>query len=391
MTETAPLMERRVVNLLLIEDDPADAEYVREVLSEEHIYDFRVTHAQSLSDGLKRLSQSQPDVILLDMMLPDSRDFQTMNRMLSHARHIPVVVLTCMNDEEMAVKSIQNGAQDFLIKGRADPQLLTRSILYSIQRFRLTDALHQSEERYRDLFDHTRELILILSPDGHFQYVNPAWNRTLGYSPQETALLSMAQVLHPASRSTWAEIRAALLKGGDAGLFELTLLSKAGNPVSVEGGARCTRKNGDPDSFTCMLHDITERKHMEQLKDELVNTVSHEIRSPMTVIHGALEMLTEGKLGELSPKQKEYVEMAARHAASLRHFVDTFLDLSSLEFGKTKVVRRTVNLSDLVRQVASGFETEFAGRGITAEFDISESSPKAHADAEMMERVSTLR
>lgn len=128
------------IKILLIEDNPGDARLIKEMLSEEKSVSFDLEWKATLSKGLEHLAKSQIDVILLDLSLPDSRGFDTIARTQTAAPSVPIVVLTGLNDEILAMKAVKKGAQDYLIKGQVDSNRLSRAIRYAIAR-RLGDDI----------------------------------------------------------------------------------------------------------------------------------------------------------------------------------------------------------------------------------------------------------
>ncbi|MDD5435780.1 MAG: response regulator, partial [Nitrospira sp.] len=140
------------IKVLLIEDNPGDIRIIREMLSEDSHNVFEVVHADHFSQGLECLKDDNIDVILLDLGLPDSQGIDTLHAILSVAEHLPIIIQTGLNDEEIAIRAVKAGAQDYLIKGQMNSFLLSRSILHSIERKRIKEELRISEERLKILF-----------------------------------------------------------------------------------------------------------------------------------------------------------------------------------------------------------------------------------------------
>jgi GAF domain-containing protein/DNA-binding response OmpR family regulator len=124
----------RPIKILLIEDNPTDVRLLRRMLTEAKGFTFDLELADRLSTGLERLASDDVDLILLDLLLPDSHGLDTFAQTLARAPQIPVVVLTGLDDEELALEAVRAGAQDYLIKGEVDGNLLARSIHYAIER-----------------------------------------------------------------------------------------------------------------------------------------------------------------------------------------------------------------------------------------------------------------
>jgi len=145
-------MTNIVLRLLLVEDNPADARLLLEHLCAPHGGEFHCTHAATLAEARRSLGTDRFDLTLLDLSLPDSQGLDTVRAVAEEARGTPIVVLTGVDDETLGVAAVRNGAQDYLVKGQADPRVLVRAIRYAIERHRAEAEL----ERYRD---HLEELV----------------------------------------------------------------------------------------------------------------------------------------------------------------------------------------------------------------------------------------
>jgi sigma-B regulation protein RsbU (phosphoserine phosphatase) len=141
------------IRALLIEDNPGDARLIREMLREAggaHAA-VELTHADRLAPGLEQLTNQVTDVGLLDLSLPDSRGFDTFSTIHTHVPDVAIVVLSGLDDETLAVHAVQEGAQDYLVKGQVDGAAILRSMRYAIQRQRL-ESVRRDLERQRDEF-----------------------------------------------------------------------------------------------------------------------------------------------------------------------------------------------------------------------------------------------
>ena len=127
-------MSGNSIKVLLIEDNRGDARLIQEILSEGTWRLFEIECAERLSAGLEALSAVAFDVVLLDLSLPDSSGLDTLAVIQAGYSHTPVVVLTGLDDDILAVEAVRRGAQDFLVKGNINADLLSRSIRYSIER-----------------------------------------------------------------------------------------------------------------------------------------------------------------------------------------------------------------------------------------------------------------
>lgn len=133
-------MEGKTIQLLLIEDNPGDERLLREMLKEISSVRISMTSVTSLDEALRIIGYVVFDLFLLDLNLPDSDGLETFRRIHEAAPDVPVVVLSGMDDETVAVGAVQAGAQDYLMKGEVDGNLLARSIRYAIERHKMRAA-----------------------------------------------------------------------------------------------------------------------------------------------------------------------------------------------------------------------------------------------------------
>ncbi len=187
------------MRILLVEDNPSDAELVRELLSEYPEHSFSIRHELSLGSARTALDDGGTDLILLDLGLPDSQGMETVREMRVAAQGIPIVVLTGLNDEDVGIRTLQEGAQDYLAKGWMNGPALIRSIRYAEERNRIgadltrkneelaasKEELRESEEKFRLLADFTTDWESSIGPDGGCIYVSPSCERISGQSAEE--------------------------------------------------------------------------------------------------------------------------------------------------------------------------------------------------------------
>ncbi|MCV7077837.1 PP2C family protein-serine/threonine phosphatase [Mycobacterium szulgai] len=140
------------LSLLLVEDDRADAVLVEDLVADAAA-DTKVVWAQSMAHAERELAAARPDCVLLDLHLPDANGFDALDRIASYDPTVPIVVLTGLNDEYFGASAVAAGAQDYLVKGRVEPEMLRRALLYAIERKRaelIAADLHASQIRARE-------------------------------------------------------------------------------------------------------------------------------------------------------------------------------------------------------------------------------------------------
>src|SRR6202795_3954566 len=185
------------IRVLLVEDNPGDARLFLELVRDTGVGRLKLEHVTRLSAALDRLSNDTFDVVLLDLSLPDEQGLATLTRTHAHAPNVPIVVLTGLDDEALAVKAVRAGAQDYLVEGRVDGDLLVRSMRYATERARGVEALERREEHYRSLIENSLDLVSILNLDGTSRYASPSHERILGYPLEDLVGQTAFSFIHP--------------------------------------------------------------------------------------------------------------------------------------------------------------------------------------------------
>ncbi len=184
-------MNAQSLKILLVEDNPGDVILLDETLKHEML-DFELISSASLSEAIDNLSKTKYDLLILDLMLPDSSGIETLINVKKYCGDIPIIVLTGTDDYLTGTRAIAEGAQDYLIKEEADGKSLIRSIRYARERHRLIFELEQerkkelkiSEARYRAIVEDQTELICRMTPDKTLTFVNGAYCRFFKGGPE---------------------------------------------------------------------------------------------------------------------------------------------------------------------------------------------------------------
>ena len=132
------------LRILIVEDNPADADFIREMLPQAGPLNFQVESVPRLSGALVRLERKDIDLVLMDLGLPDSQGLETFHALRKTAPGVPVIVLSGNDDQELAIAAVREGAQDYLVKGRIGGDLLVRAVRYALERERLVSELREA-------------------------------------------------------------------------------------------------------------------------------------------------------------------------------------------------------------------------------------------------------
>jgi PAS domain S-box-containing protein len=391
------VIAERGPRLLLIEDNPADSRLINEMLADAPGPVLALDVATTLAEGLDRLTSEAYDAVLLDLSLPDSVGIDTFRRTLEHAPTAPIIVLTGMDDEELAALAVRGGAQDYLVKGSVDGRGLARSVRYAIERAEVWTAVRASEARFRDLAESIRDIFFAVDRDMRCTYWNRAARDALGISAEE------------------AHGRTALdlFSGLEGGRIEslMTVSAETGETRSfVESHpewapARHFEWSVHPTSqgLTVFVRDVTERMRDERelalyrtelerlvaertaelsvandqlieanqqmaqatrMKSAFLAATSHDLRTPLNSILGFSEMLLQGMAGALTEEQGKQITLIQEAGRHLLVLINGLLDLSRVEAGREDVVVESVEARSVVAAVAATLQPLAAGKGI---------------------------
>ena len=180
--------------LLLVEDNPGDARLLREMLIEAGAHKTELTQAENMSEAEKLLAERLFDIVLIDLGLPDAQGLEAVRRARAAAPRVPLVVLTGLDDESLAARALQEGAQDYLIKGQIETRGLLRALRYAIERKAMEEALFVVKERAQVTLNCIGDAVLCTDISGNITFLNLVAEQMTGWSWEEALGRPMAEV-----------------------------------------------------------------------------------------------------------------------------------------------------------------------------------------------------
>jgi PAS domain S-box-containing protein len=370
-----------VTRILLVEDNPGDAELIGIALERGGGFELEV--CGRLSDTLERLSRNGVDLVLLDLGLPDSEGLETFLRVNERAPYLPIVVLTGSEDDALALQSVREGAQDYLVKGVSSNMLL-KSLRYALERKRGQEALRLSQAQLAEAqrVAHVGSFVWDIGDS------SPQWSeelyRIFGLDPSVASTpSSIDTMIHPDDR---AEAR-RVMDEAMATARPFTLQNRIVRPdgevrVLDTRGEVLTDVTGKPTRLLGVSQDITEWKRAEDVlrererelraardqaiqasesKSQFLANMSHEIRTPMNGVLGMAHLLMEG---ETDPQKRTYLRALKESGHNLLAIINDILDFSKVEAGQLELERIEVDLPELVDTAVALFASQAKEKGL---------------------------
>jgi diguanylate cyclase (GGDEF)-like protein/PAS domain S-box-containing protein len=189
------MSKKSIKMLLIVEDNPGDARLLREMFNEQGSHNTELTHVECMNEAEQHLAERAFDVVVLDLGLPDAQGLEAVRRAHAAAPRVPLVVLTGLDDESLAAEALQEGAQDYLIKGQIETRGFLRSLRYAIERKAMEEALFVEKERAQVTLNSIGDAVACTDISGNITFLNLVAEKMTGSSREEAAGRPMGEVL----------------------------------------------------------------------------------------------------------------------------------------------------------------------------------------------------
>ena len=315
------------IHVLLVEDSPEDVLLFMDTLRGA-LVEFRVDAVSCLREAFAKLDGGGIDVVISDLSLPDSTGMHTFHQLAAHPARVPVVLITGLNDEGLALSMMEEGAQDYLLKGQFDQALLVRSIRYAIKRAEAERRVERERNLLRSVIDNIPDAIYVKDAEGRYLLDNEAHMRQIGVAAPEEVVGKTCADFAP------AEI-AALCQSEDREVIETGRpLVNSYEALTLPGGARrwvsstkvpLRDLGGRTIGMIRIAHDITARRETE----EKLAVSMRELQERNAEMEDDLNMAREVQMAFLPQQFSVFPRRAAPQEVSLR-FVSRYLPTTTL-------------------------------------------------------------
>lgn len=329
--------------ILLVEDNPGDALLAREMLEEANPPPFSVVQANRLSEAVTCLQQNHIDAILLDLNLPDSQGLETLSSLYPYTSDRPILVLSGLQDEDMALSALKMGAQDYIVKGETPSRILAHGLHKAIERQQLIQSLTSKDFHIHEIIGKNSDGIIVVDHEGIIRFANPAAEKLFGRTNGELIDIPFGFPIVGKEKT------------------EIEVIHKRGRAITVELQTVNFIWDEQPAQLVS-LRDITEHKRAEaQIKRQLGRLRSlREIDAAITSsfdMRVNLDIVLQQVLSQLNVDaaailllhaNTHMIEYAASRGFRSKATQYTHLKLGEGYAGRAVLERRTIHVVDLM-------------------------------------------
>lgn len=354
--------DKHLLTILVVDDDPDDALVVDRLLKKSNYYQISLTHASSVAAAKNKLNSQVFDLCFVDYRLGKNNGLQLIHELQQEFSKPAYILLTGQEDEDLGVAALRSGAEDYLIKGQLTPQLLERSVRYSLERqgtkLHLTELVeaetrHQeamrSEQEITNIIESFSDAFMVLSTTGEFVYLNSVSCEYL-HKPKEELLGKVFWKVYPHVKKgpLYPAIQKSLCSQEPITLDYFSTLNKRWYQANIYPY---------PDKVAIHFSDVTLRKEAEQRKDEFISIAGHELKTPLTSMKAYLQHLHSQFTRNNVTEHLPHLEKINAQVDRLANLVTGLLDVTKIQQGKLEYQDTTFEISTLVESVVEEIQT----------------------------------
>ncbi|MBI2851651.1 MAG: response regulator [Chloroflexi bacterium] len=346
------------IKILIVEDEAIEALDIQQRLVNLGYQASEI--AYSGEEGVKKVTETNPDIVLMDIMLPGKMDGIQAAAQIREFSDVPVIYLTAYADDNTLSRARITEPYGYIVKPFQEKDLHV-AINLALYKHEMERRLRDSEEMFRGIFEASPVGIAICDSEGKPLSVNRTALQIPGVAgmPKNVSLLDDPNMPPEAAEkmkqgeTVRFEVRYDFEKAKAIKLYETNKNGTIWLDVTVRPlGSRRTPSGG----YLVVFQDITERKQAEELKDEILALISHELKTPITVVKGALSTALEEQANLSAEETQQLLDDALAEADSLSFILDNLLELTRAQMGRLNMQREPIHIRGVVRAVIERFK-----------------------------------
>ena len=340
IAEQSDVSLREKQAILLIEDNPDDSMYLQSVLKRSSAIDCVIKTVETLADAVQIVSSGEYkfDVILTDLGLPDAQGLQILSSLARTCSEIPVIIMTGLDDEKLALKAVSQGAQDYLVKGQINEGALLRSIKYAVTR-KQAEAMARMAVTFessvlQEILQNAPISIARFDAKLLVTACNDVFLRQFSTVSQGVIGESVQKLLPNIEISLWQN---TVTQGRPFKLDRCRVRSEADHDAVSDGPVwdlvvwSMKGKEGDIRGGIIIGIDVTQKVLLENQKEDFIAALAHDIKNPLIGTGQVLQSLVDGALGNMDDPQKDVLGMLKVSNDSVLLMLHNLLDVYRYE------------------------------------------------------------
>ncbi len=387
-------------SILVVDDEPANVDLMEALLGDY----YNIQKAYSGTEAFQNIETKKPDLILLDIMMPDISGHEVCAELRNReaTKIIPIVMITALQDEKEKIKSLENGADDFLTKP-VDVLALRARIRTLLRVKRLQEDIFRERNLARKYIDVVGSIMLILDSDLTIQMANQKANKVFGHEKEtingldlidfipdgEKKILQSWLTTHPEKDSNVEAIENYIVtKNGERRLLrwnQATIRDDKGDIKEIVLSAEDVTSRKETEK--CLLEANRELETIDHIKNDFIANMSHELRTPLISMKGFSELLYQERFGEINEKQKSIIGSITRNTHILQKLIESLFYITN-DIKKTiGCSSKPLDITPIVRNTITDISVHFEKKQLSHIVEIPELLPLVRGNRPYLERV----
>ena len=363
------------MRVLLVEDSPGDADLVGELLAGTPT---QIDHVTRLGDACQLLVEESFEVALLDLGLPDGDGLGVLAKVQETDPELAIIVITGLDDEEIGLRAVRSGAEDYLVKGKFDSELLLRAMRHAVER-------HHAHKQLRQLLSLNPDGVVVVDGEGVIVFLNAAAASLFNTKPNDLLGETFG---FPVADGEGTEIQ---IRGERVVEMRVVEVEWQGESAYLAALRDITpRKQAEEvlRKLNAQLQEANEKlQKLDEAKSRLISNTSHEFRTPLNAINNYTQLLQEEIYGPLNEKQRNAVSGLTDCTQHLLQMINDLLDLSKIEAGELEVNFEEVDLAAECRAAAETAQAGAAPGALRVSLDLASELPVIHTDPRCLKQI----
>jgi len=382
------MLEPGVTKILLVEDNPVDVLLLGEFLKESKQIQYQLFTAEDLESAFALLAEQNINLIIADLGLPDGQGLEALASLQKEAEDIPIIVLTGLDDETMAVDAVSQGAQDYLVKGQIDSRSLMRAIRYAITRKRAEEfalrSLTSENAVLQEILEQSPISMARFDSDLLITACNPTFCAQLGLNYADVLGENISRIVNFVDRDRWySTIKkgqpfrldncvVTLDESHNDRVWDLTVWPTSSRHDAARGGI-------------ALAVDISERLKLERQRDDFTASLAHDIRNPLIGVDRVLTYLEDSKFSK--EERAEMVALLKKSNSDVLQMMQNLLDIYHYETGTVTLNLENVPLLRTLKEAISTSASLSLEKQLMVEMKAADSNICVKADPEAIRKL----